>query len=93
MMKNQKKTNWQRLKEKPQQMARYKTWRRQYLSRRQKKSKSVADVKLSRKGVIYKITDFLLAVDLQDHEIIAVWKGLKAITRAVYGEGVAGGAV
>jgi len=51
------------------------------------KSKSVTDVKLSRKGVIYKITDFLLAVDLQDYEIIAVWKGLKVLQELSMGRG------
>ena len=92
-------SNWQRLKQDPVKMVAYQKWQRQYNLRKKQKErtstqrlsrkhrKSVADVKIRYEGVIYNITDLLLTVDLHDHEIIAMWKGLKAITRAVYGKG------
>jgi len=40
MMRNQKKkTNWQRLKEDPEKMQAYRTWRRQYLNKKKRRNK------------------------------------------------------
>jgi hypothetical protein len=74
-------------------MEAYRQWRRQYLRKKQKEasvntSRSVHDIKISYMNVIYKITDILLTVDLQDQEIVAVWKALKNMTAAVSGKGV-----
>ena len=86
---SKKQSSWQRLKENPDQMAKYKEWRRKYnLRKKQKEARpsspiSVADIRFSRKNVIYKITGLLLTVDLQDHEIVAAWKALKNMTGAV----------
>src|SRR5215469_744258 len=93
--KQKKKTSWQILKDDPIKMKRYRECRRQYLSRKKQArtpKKSVYDVPIRYNGVIYNnVTDllltYLLVVDLQDDEILHIWKQLKDKVRVIPGCG------
>jgi len=81
-----KQTSWDKLKSDHKKMARYQAWWRQYLSRKKKvltPKKSVYDGAIRYNGVIYNSVTDLLLTDLQDDEILHIWKQLKAKIKAV----------